>query len=615
MPTYKVTDPSTGKTLRLTGDSPPTEQELEQIFASDTQPPQDAQGEPSLSMYGRSQQRPQQAERSLGDVATGVVETVAAIGTGGTLGAAGSLIGTLEGIVQAAREGKIGEPEAAQIIQQRAAELGGYGTYQPRTQQGQEYVQNIAEVAGMLPPTIAGVTGAHASGIQQGLGRTAQLAVANIPTPQAKPQAMGGLSIGAAEIPREQVRVDRANELPVPLGGKLTKGMKTQDFAQQKFEQETAKNPEFGNELRERFIELNEGVGQNIDAFLDQTGTSITDKNWRSQTGNKVIDALSAGYKSELGKVNNAYNQARVKGETKEIIDVSPLANYLNESRVDVTVAPVVGAIAKEAERLGVGRGKIDDGSFEILPMTIDQSETLRQRVNALYDPANKQDASRARQIKALIDESQNQGSGSAFQSARKQRVQLANKYENLAIIDKLLDTQGSYTDQRIAAEAVIDRAVIGGTVQDVRNLRKVLSTAGEPGLEALNEVRAAVVRYIRDEATSNVGRDPNDNPIISFAKLNKSINQLDEDGKLDLIFGKSEADKWRVLRDVARDIKVSQPNSSNPSNTASNIAQAVDLAMSAGFMLPLPVMTTLKAARDKAKAAAIQKRVKESLK
>ena len=37
MPTYKVTDPNTGKTLRLTGDSPPTEQELEGIFSSQGQ--------------------------------------------------------------------------------------------------------------------------------------------------------------------------------------------------------------------------------------------------------------------------------------------------------------------------------------------------------------------------------------------------------------------------------------------------------------------------------------------------------------------------------------------------------------------------------------------------
>jgi len=37
MPTYKVTDPKSGKTLRLTGDSPPTEEELNQIFSSQSQ--------------------------------------------------------------------------------------------------------------------------------------------------------------------------------------------------------------------------------------------------------------------------------------------------------------------------------------------------------------------------------------------------------------------------------------------------------------------------------------------------------------------------------------------------------------------------------------------------
>ena len=34
MPTYKITDPNTGKTLRLTGDSPPSEAELNEIFSS-----------------------------------------------------------------------------------------------------------------------------------------------------------------------------------------------------------------------------------------------------------------------------------------------------------------------------------------------------------------------------------------------------------------------------------------------------------------------------------------------------------------------------------------------------------------------------------------------------
>lgn len=37
MPTYRVTDPETGKTLKITGDSPPTEQELQQIFGGTTE--------------------------------------------------------------------------------------------------------------------------------------------------------------------------------------------------------------------------------------------------------------------------------------------------------------------------------------------------------------------------------------------------------------------------------------------------------------------------------------------------------------------------------------------------------------------------------------------------
>ncbi|MFA5354975.1 MAG: hypothetical protein WC291_12155, partial [Thermodesulfovibrionales bacterium] len=36
MPTYKVMDPSSGKTFRLTGDSPPTEAELTDIFGGQT---------------------------------------------------------------------------------------------------------------------------------------------------------------------------------------------------------------------------------------------------------------------------------------------------------------------------------------------------------------------------------------------------------------------------------------------------------------------------------------------------------------------------------------------------------------------------------------------------
>ena len=556
-----------------------------------------------------TQQPAPQPEPSVTDRLLGAVEAGAAFVTGATTGSLGYIAGAGEGLARQAL-GQYTSDEARQMAEQASAAL----TRTPKTQLGQEYTANIAEMLSMLPPVVAGFTPQQIAGAGQSAKRS-MAAARGLPEmlPQRQPEAMQGLSVGAAEIPADQVRRQNAQDLPVPLN--LTKGMATQDQMQQRFEIETSKDPELGAPIRQRMAELNQGINQNIDEFITATGTQLPDTAWRLETGNKVIQALEKGYQAEKKKVNTAYEVARAKGETQEVIDVSPLAGYLNENRVDVTVAPVVGAIAKEAERLGVARGSIEDGSFEVLPMTVEQSETLRQRVNTLTDNKNGQDLRRASQIKSIIDASQDQAGGQTFKSARKMRQQLANKYENLAIIDQLLDTKGQYNDQKIAAENVVNKAVINGSVEDLKNLRRVLSTAGTDGLDALAEVRAATVRHIRDEATRNVGRDPNGNPLISAKGMDNAIKNLDKNGKLDLLFGKSEASKLRLLNDTAKDILVAQPNAANTSNTASVILGAFDLMTSAATGVPAPVLLTLKAARDKAKASGTAKKVEEALK
>lgn len=556
-----------------------------------------------------NQQPKQQPVASFGDKVIGGLEASASLATGATTGALGYGVGAVRGLVNQAF-GDFTSDQARQLAEQGAADF----TYAPRTQAGQEAVGNIADVTAMLPPVIAGFTPQQFAGAGQSAKASAQFA-RGLPEsiPQRRPDSMGGLSVGAAEVPPEQVRMAQAQDLPVPLP--LTKGMASQDFAQQRFERETAKDPEMGAPIRERMNELNQGINQNIDEFISATGTALPETAWRLETGNKVIQALDKGYQAEKSKVDKAYKTAREKGETKEIIDVSPLAQYLNESRVDVTVAPVVGAIAREAERLGVGQGRIEDGTFKILPMTVDQSETLRQRVNDLVDNTKGQDLRRAGQIKSIIDEAQGQAGGQIFKSARKQRQQLANKYENLAIIDQLLDTKGQYNDQRIAAENVVNKAVINGSVEDLKNLRRVLSTAGEEGLGALSEVRAAALRHIRDEATRNVGRDQAGNPLISAKGMDNAVKELDKNGKLNLLFGRREAAKIRLLNDVAKDILVAQPNAVNYSNTASVLLAALDMGMTASLGIPTPVLSGLKVIRDNVKKSKTEKKVKEALK
>lgn len=56
MPTYKITDPTSGKTVRITGDSPPSEQELNEIFNKvqtkyPLGPPTDTQIEPARKKF------------------------------------------------------------------------------------------------------------------------------------------------------------------------------------------------------------------------------------------------------------------------------------------------------------------------------------------------------------------------------------------------------------------------------------------------------------------------------------------------------------------------------------------------------------------------------------
>lgn len=91
MPIYNVTDPTTGQSLKLTGDSAPTEQELSQIFAA--QPPQQAEN-PIDRIFRQGKERRQKAAAEaasapsmLGSFARGAREGVGA-GIGSALGMA-----------------------------------------------------------------------------------------------------------------------------------------------------------------------------------------------------------------------------------------------------------------------------------------------------------------------------------------------------------------------------------------------------------------------------------------------------------------------------------------------------------------------------------------------
>lgn len=123
MPTYQVTDPDTGRSMALTGDSPPTEQELEEIFASQRAP----QAAPAI-------EQKQLPEGTALDV---VLEPAQAIASG----LAGTIAGGVAGAVAAPF---VGAEEAEGFItgaQETAAEFGA-----PETQRGQAALETLGDV-------------------------------------------------------------------------------------------------------------------------------------------------------------------------------------------------------------------------------------------------------------------------------------------------------------------------------------------------------------------------------------------------------------------------------------------------------------------------------------
>lgn len=550
-----------------------------------------------------SVQPEQKPDQSFLDKAVGAAEAGATMLTGATTGALGYISGAAQGLTRQALGGATSE-EARRMAEQGAADL----TYSPRTEAGQDFVSGIADVASALPPVIAGFSPQQLAGAGQS-AKASIGAARSLPEliPQRSPDAMGGLSVGAAEVPISQVRIAQAKELPVPI--KLTKGQAEKDFEQQRFERETAKSNEIGEPIRQRYAEQNLQLQQNLDAFIDSTGTELPETNYMLETGRMVDSAIRSRAAADKVRIRQAYKEAEKAGELASPVDMSPLASYLNENRAGRTSAPIMKTIADELEVQGVGAGRLDDGSLQLGELSLGQAEKLRQTINKFAKDNDPNDLRVAAEMKNIIDGATETSGGDAYRRARKLRRQYANQYENIGIIRDIIGKKRGSDDRKIATENIVNKAVFGGSVDDLKSVRKTLQTQGQEGMAAWKEIQAATLRQIRDEAVKNMQRDQSGNPIVSAAGLNRIVGSLDKNGKLVNLFGAKGAEQVRLLNDVAKDILISQPGAVNTSNTSTAILAALEMGTYGG-----PFVSVLKFARDKVKDRAVKKRVERAL-
>jgi hypothetical protein len=609
------------------------------------------EGELSRAKEARAQPGPSIADRVVG--AGEAALTVATGATGGTLGMIG---GTLKGLAEQILSGKFGTQEAARLVEQSAAGGAAALTYQPRTEAGREAVQAIGEVgqellpvAGLLPqaqaitaaaksgaaapaPVVAraavegagrAVAGpAGAAGVARAIdtgARVADLARKNITTlPRRALEAVrteqaptaGTLgSVGAAGADMATQRRALAADLPVPI--RLTRGQATRDPAQMKFEVETAKLPEHGAALRRRFVQQNEQILRNFDQWIDQTGAEAP--NLRA-VGMTVDRALVNQAKSDKAAIRAAYRAAQEAGELEQPVALDSVVRHLNESAPDAATAPLLDVARRRAIQLGLA-SEGPDGQLIPAPVSLRTAETYRQAIGRATD----YEATNVRQatiIKSLLDESTEGLGGDLYKRARAMRRRYAQNYEDRAAISRLLETKRGTTDRRVAFEDVFDQTILRGSLDDVRNVRRVLQRGGEEGSQAWREIQGQTARWIKDQAERNVATDSAGNRVLSPAALDKAIRELDADGRLDFIFGKQGGQKMRDIRDLSLIARTVPPEAAvNTSNTASTLLSGfIDVGTSGATGVPLPIATMIRVIRQNVKDRNLRIRIEDAL-
>ena len=616
-------------------------------------------------------------ERTLGEKLAGLGEAALALGTGAAGGAAGTVTGSLGQAAREALAGQFGTPAAANRIEQAGQIAARNLTYSPRTDAGQEYTQSAAEFMGrnlapfgaaageaailgqaakaMAPSARAAATittgRAQQAGQAVGAGvQRAGQAVASAPGRVAESfgggrqgptaaytggprqqagQGAGSGSLGSAATPMETVRYERAKDMPVEVP--MTVGQITRDPEILAFEKEQIKGPE-GQPLRDRAEAANMALIRNVEALFD-----MTDANAKGlvEAGGKVQEALLQGHEAAKTKTRVMYQKANSSPEAAAVVDTATPVTVVGDPArgiADMTSTPIdflndtvsglqttkLATHAKAwAKKLGIAIEDPADG--KLIPnqnVTVKQMMDWRREISqgTGFEPTDIRDAT---VLKRLIDAQTEPFEGPLFRAARAARAQQAMKFENRAVVARLVQDVKGMADPRVAADQVFQKSIVSASPEEITFLKRVLHTVGDDGKQAWKEMQGAMLREIERRMTNNNTMDSNGNPVVSSAQLSKTVREFDNNGRLDIVLGKKQAAIVRDLSTIAQEITTVPPGTLvNASGTAGTIMRAIAEAGATGAVtgIPVPVISILKGLRDQVKSAKLRAAIKRTL-
>jgi hypothetical protein len=547
----------------------------------------------------------EEPKTSMMDKLKALYEVPATIGSAMVSQPASMIYGVGRAAVDAINQGTPPSGEARDEYYRQAREATQFQPTSPASIGALESIGGALEAA-KIPPYLGNI-GAIPSAVQSASAVRPMVnqAIQNI-TPEVRTmaqalrkQAPTMAGVGAAEVPESVGRMKMAQQLRVPV--ELSKGQAMRDLGQQKFEIETPKEfPELGKPLIEAQAKRNDAILQNFDAFVDATGKETYGLR---ETGRVVDKALVGAANKAKADINKAYTAAREAGETQQPVSYAPLKAYIDEQTPTVKrkLAPIISAVEEEIAK---------NDPKKAGQISINSLEDIYQFINKNYEPGTVGEG-HAKTMKNLINQMTEGQGGELYQEARKLRTKYGREFENVGYVDKLLRTKPGTTDRSVAFEDVFDHSILNGSLDDVRAIGMTLKKAGPEGQQAFKELQGQTIQYLKDQVTKNSEMDAFDNPIVSPPKFKAVVTTLDQDGKLDYIFGKKGAQEIRDLYQVNMYVNKPLRGAENYPNTSSAIITALDKI---GAIRIPGVSNVAKYAAEKGKESALNKQIQESI-
>jgi hypothetical protein len=395
-------------------------------------------------------------------------------------------------------------------------------------------------------------------------------------------------SVGAAELSAGQLRQAKARELLDPID--LSRDQYTRNFADVNYAREKAKDAVTGEPIRQKYAQDNQKLINNLNLEVEATGAQKTGMD-RSQLGEEFV-AVTNAYKNVRKQAkDDAYTAADLAGETLQQVPYQPILNYIENIKTKRPTQYEQNSILKMVEEDLKANDPNNAGSVNLR-----QLEDVRTLINAETEFGTS-NGFHGGKIKSEIDAITKDAGGTLYQEARALNNRYMKEFEETPAISNITALKKGLTERRVPIETLVEDSMLKGPRSRVEEIFKTLEKAGPEGEAMIAELRGVVAEQIMVEATKGVGRDILGNPIVNPTGLNNIITKLDKSGKLDLIFGKQGAERYRTLKDVAIDVKTVPEGSVNYSGTVAGLKNmaaqiATDTATSALAGFPAPVTT-----------------------